>query len=222
MALDWNKPISFGKKRNAKVKSLSAGGAYPTKTTMNLMSVQDVVVDKKKVAIVGVIVGIVAILFIKFAVIDQFMNVSAKQAEYENAQATLFETQADLAGYNDVLKEYQQYSGAANGGGTIPDALVVVDMVNSVIGKEATITGINMKDKTVAVDVKGVSLQRVGELNAKLSAQKIVNSVSVSTADNKNSKNVNATLTMTLVGQTEAEINEASKSTSDAAAAQEQ
>lgn len=206
MALDWNKEISFGRKKGGGGKPKGPAGALPTKTTMNLMSKDRHAGDQRKRIITIAAIVLVAVLFGKFAIFDLFAQVNAKQNELGQAQTEMISAQSQLGDYSSVLSEYQSYIGAEREGSLIPDALIVVKMIDHVVGEEANITGISMSDTQVTVNINKITLKKVGDLAKKLRKQEIVQSVSVSTADNaQQGSDVTATLTVTLIGGETAE-----------------
>ena len=203
MALDWNKPIGGKKKSGGKGKGKGKGsaGALPSKKTMNLLSTDQRSGDQRRRIITIAAIVLVALLFGKFAVFDLFAQVNAKQQELGDAQTEMIAAQAQLGDYSSVISEYQTYMGTDHVGSMVPDALIVVRMIDQVVGKDANINGISMSETEVTVNIDKITLKKVGDLAKKLRKQEIVDSVSVSMADNsQQGKNVSATLTITLIG----------------------
>ena len=199
MALDW------GKDRSSSGAKSNGSSALPSKTTINLVSIND---DKENnpayVAAVGVVLAILIVLFTKFCVLDPLGAVNAKQSELSRAQQELANTNTMLADYDSVLSEYQSYVGANADGSSTNDALLVINTLYDAVGSQARITGISYADQRVTVNLDDTTLGGVGDIANRLREQSIVSDVTVTTAGTGSSSNsdagFSAAVNVTLVG----------------------
>ena len=194
MALDWNKEVSFG---NIFKRSNKAGSSnYPTKTTMNLY-----VVERKtqtnRVVLIGILLFLLVVLFVKFGVIDQYARLSAKEAELSQQKLNVSQAEAKLTNYDEVLATYQGF--ASTGDPNAVDAISVLDLVTSQVMPYANVSSIVLKDGVLTLTVTGVPLSTVGDLTSNLMVQDMVENVSVSTASNATKSTVGDTATITVL-----------------------
>lgn len=213
MALDWNKEVSFG---NIFKRSNKAGSSnYPTKTTMNLY-----VVERKtqtnRVVLIGVLLLLLVVLFVKFGVIDQYARLSAKEAELSQQKLNVSQAEAKLTNYDEVLATYQGF--ASTGDPNAVDAISVLDLVTTQVMPYANVSSIALKDGVLTLTVTGAPLSTVGELTSNLMVQDMVENVSVSTASNstKSTTGDTATITVQLSNGDAATISSGTKSGSSA------
>ncbi len=214
MALDWNKEVSFG---NIFKRSNKAGSSnYPTKTTMNLY-----VVERKtqtnRVVLIGILLFLLVVLFVKFGVIDQYARLSAKEAELSQQKLNVSQAEAKLTNYDEVLATYQGF--ASTGDPNAVDAISVLDLVTSQVMPYANVSSIVLKDGVLTLTVTGVPLSTVGDLTSNLMVQDMVENVSVSTASNstKSTTGDTATITVQLSNGDAATISSGTKSGSSSA-----
>ncbi len=214
MALDWNKEVSFG---NIFKRSNKAGSSnYPTKTTMNLY-----VVERKtqtnRVVLIGILLFLLVVLFVKFGVIDQYARLSAKEAELSQQKLNVSQAEAKLTNYDEVLATYQGF--ASTGDPNAVDAISVLDLVTTQVMPYANVSSIALKDGVLTLTVTGAPLSTVGDLTSNLMVQDMVENVSVSTASNstKSTTGDTATITVQLSNGDAATISSGTKSGSSSA-----
>ena len=200
MALDWSKNISFAGLRK---KAPKAKAVYPTKTYINL-----VVEDKKKLELrsmlpKAILVVLIAVVAIKFGVIDFYGRVAQKEAELGQQTSVLNDLEAQLVNYDSIKAEYETYeSTKLVADGIIVPAVDALKLVDRFITPVAQVDSINLQGNTMTLKLSNITLNGVGKLVSTLNAQPIVANVSVSTAaTNKDDKSQNTTAAMTIALQ---------------------
>ncbi|MBQ9021418.1 MAG: hypothetical protein IJ113_05340 [Eggerthellaceae bacterium] len=197
MALDLNKPIG--------VSASSASMALPTKKTMNLLVRERKTRGAWKYVLAALGLALLVGLFAKFAVFDVLAQVDLKRSELYAAQQELSAVQSQLENYDAILEEYRSYTGIASDGST--DALVVMNMVATLVQPRATVTAASTSDGSLLVNVKDITLDDLGKLADALRNDAMVADVAVTTASDISSKSeegsestnkVSATLQITL------------------------
>ena len=198
MALDWSKEISFSglKKRSPKAKS-----EYPSKTYINLVIRDKREADMRSMVLKGILIVLVAALFIKFGVFDFYDRVGKKQVELASQQQVLSGLESQLTNYNEVKTEYDMYESSrivsAEGTVSVHDAMELVDRY---IAPSAKIAAIDIKGNTISLSLADVTLDKVGKLVSTLYGQPMVANVSVSTAatEQDTNKAITASMVVTL------------------------
>lgn len=196
MALDWNKEVSFGS-----LKKKSKKAEMPSKTTMNLMVEEAHTFDIRKSWPWIVLLIVIAALFVKFGIVDPYVQVAQKQSELNQQQSLLSDAESKLSGYDALKTEYESYGAFLNSDSTASvDAVAVLDLVDQQIAPSATVTAISLKSNTLTLALANASLETIGNLTDQLRGQPIVSAVSVSTAatSTTNAQDVTATMVITL------------------------
>lgn len=194
MALDWNKEIRFG-------GSSKKTAEYPTKTIINLNTVDHATIDLRKAVILGVVLLVLVTCFVKFGVLDFYGQVAAKQNELSQQQAALSQIENKISNYDSVKAEYESYGSYLSGNSaTAVDAITVLNLIDQQIMPVSKATSITLKDNTLSLSLTNASLSTIGDLVNTLSAQPIVSNVSVSTAATSATaaQDVAATMVITL------------------------
>lgn len=203
MALDWNKEISFGEIKNALRRGPGgeSAGSYPAKTTMNLYQVESGGVQLRKLVLVTVLGAAVAVSFLKFGIIDQWSRVATKEAELAEINAELAEVESKLASNAGLIKEYESYAPIISSSGV--DATEVLSLVETYVMPSATVKSASLEGANLTLNLVDVPLDTVGEIVNTLQEQTLVESVSVTTAQNNRTDSTTAaTLQVAIVSAT--------------------
>ncbi|MDO4798030.1 MAG: hypothetical protein Q4A01_08420 [Coriobacteriales bacterium] len=185
MALDWNKEVSLGTILDlVRPNKGEAKGStdYPTKTTMNLYQGDKQATDVRKVVLVGVLLFVAIVVFVKFGVFDQLALLSQKEGELAQQRALI--TAAQSAGTEDfgAMKEAYEAYLVQYGDGSV-DVVSVLDMVDKYVKPRAEVTNIVLADGVLTLTLKDVPLDTVGDIARDVGKQKnLVTSVNVSTS----------------------------------------
>ena len=201
MALDWNKEISFSglKKGGTKMKS-----EYPSKTYMNLsVAKANSRISTRSIPLIVVLVVILG-LIIKFGVFDFYDRVNQAQAALEQQRVQLAEMNTAIAGYDELLEEYESYDTEhlAPDASTV-SAMSVMEMVQKVVVPHASIESIDLSGNVLTMSVKDINLNSSGALVNLLYQQPLVKSVTVSTASTNGQTAEDVTTTMVVTLQRE-------------------
>ncbi|MBQ9068216.1 MAG: hypothetical protein IJ131_04015 [Eggerthellaceae bacterium] len=186
MAIDLHKPIGAAP---------AASAALPTKRTMNLLVRERKSSGAWKYALAALALALLVAAFVKFAIIDVFGQVDVKKSELVGVQAERDALDKRLADYEALQDEYLSYTGVSITGASAPE---VTDMVARVVQPKATVTAINVSDGMISVNVKDLTLDELGKLADDLRAEELVQSVTVTNANDDESGHVFATLVATL------------------------
>ena len=175
----------------------------PSKTTMNLYQVEHAKTNLRTAVLVGVLVLVVLMAFVKFGVLDPLGTLSQKQAQLERQQQLLTKAAEGSGDYAEVKELYDAYE--AEYGSEMIDAIAVLDMVEQRVMGRATISNIVLADNTVTLTLEGVSLQTVGELASEVEKEPMVRATNVSSAETKDNgaENTVSTLVVKLVSPSE-------------------
>ena len=200
MALDLKKDINFSEVFGKLGRGSRMGSsAFPSKTTMNLYQGDEQSTDIRKVILVGILLTIGIVVFVKFGVLDQLDMLNKKEGELAEQRALLAATNASAGEYDSVKESFDAFT-ARYGEGSA-DAIAVLDMVEQRVMPVTTVTSISLADETLTLTLYNVPLDTVGNLAKDLETQEMVQSVNVSTASTQNAEGQNtvSTLVVTLV-----------------------
>lgn len=201
MALDWSKEISFSGLKKGKTKMNSE---YPSKTYMNLsVAKAGSRISTRSIPLIVVLVVILG-LIIKFGVIDFYARVGQAEAALEQQRVQLEEMNTAIAGYDELLEEYESYDTEhlAPDASTV-SAMSVMEMVQKVVVPHASIESIDLSGNVLTMSVKDINLNSTSTLVNLLYQQPLVKSVTVSTASTNGQTAEDVTTTMVVTLQRE-------------------
>lgn len=183
------------------------GGAWPSKTTINLYVRPSHALEARRAIPLAIGLAVLVFAVAKFGVLDQLARVTAKQSELMAAQAQLAQAESQLGDYDEVKDEYEAYNVQTSSTGI--DVLGALDLVDAYVKPSATVDAESIQDATMTVEVSGASLDTVGKIANTLRQQPQVAAVTVAAANNQqtsSSESVVVTLTITLntIAQTNA------------------
>lgn len=201
MALEWSKEISFSGLKKGKTKMNSE---YPSKTYMNLsVAKAGSRISTRSIPLIVVLVVILG-LIIKFGVIDFYARVGQAEAALEQQRVQLAEMSTAIAGYDELLEEYESYDTEhlAPDASTV-SAMSVMEMVQKVVVPHASIESIDLSGNVLTMSVKDINLNSTSTLVNLLYQQPLVKSVTVSTASTNGQTAEDVTTTMVVTLQRE-------------------
>ena len=201
MALEWSKEISFSGLKKGKTKMNSE---YPSKTYMNLsVAKAGSRISTRSIPLIVVLVVILG-LIIKFGVIDFYARVGQAEAALEQQRVQLEEMNTAIAGYDELLEEYESYDTEhlAPDASTV-SAMSVMEMVQKVVVPHASIESIDLSGNVLTMSVKDINLNSTSTLVNLLYQQPLVKSVTVSTASTNGQTAEDVTTTMVVTLQRE-------------------
>ena len=192
--MDLARPGKGGRQGTAQV---------PSKTTMNLYQAERSKTNLRTAVLVGVLILVVMVAFVKFGVFDPLANLSQKQDLLARKQDQLAEAAMGSSDYAEVKELYEAYS--TQYGTDVVDAIAVLDMVEGRVMSKATVSNIVLSGNTLTLTIEGVSLQTVGDLASEVEGEPMVTSTNVSSASTKDdsAENTISTLVVTLVSPSE-------------------
>lgn len=196
------------KKKKDEVKlsrATSKKKVEPSKRTLNLAIRERRYPDPKK-WIPGVLVVILlAALFAKFAVVDRYAKLDEAEKELSDKKATLEDTRAQYADYDEVRERYNMYS-YEGFDRTIANRLDVMDLLKRDVFPVCEVQSLSVSGKTISLSVTDLNLSQISQLIATLEGEPMVSSVTVFTAsDDKEATMGSASLSVELMDATEVE-----------------
>ena len=196
------------KKKKDEVKlsrATSKKKVEPSKRTLNLAIRERRYPDPKK-WIPGVLVVILlAALFAKFAVVDRYAKLDEAEKERSDKKATLEDTRAQYADYDEVRERYNMYS-YEGFDRTIANRLDVMDLLKRDVFPVCEVQSLSVSGKTISLSVTDLNLSQISQLIATLEGEPMVSRVTVFTAsDDKEATMGSASLSVELMDATEVE-----------------
>lgn len=194
-----SKEISFKKK-----------GKLPTKRTINLADSTKPKGINWAIAIPLIIVIIaLAVLFAKFAVVDQFAKLSKLQSENSEIQRNIDKMYEEIAKFDEVKSEYAHYtfSGFTEEELSRADRNGVLDLIDKYVMPSAVLDSWTLYGNTLVMMVSGITLGEANSIVANLETDPTISFCSVQTAsmDNGASEFVTAKITAYLTAEVPAE-----------------
>lgn len=204
MALDLKQEVSLSSitkvfKRGGKGDGQGAG-KIPSKVTMNLYQGDTRQTDIRKAIIVGVLLLVFILLFLKFGVLDQLDGLTRRQNELAHQEALLDQYKAQAPEYASVKEAYDTLR--AQYGGDSLDAISLITMIEQQVMPRATVSSIAFTNNTLTLTLYNVPLDTVGEISKTLQEHPAVKNVNVTNATTRDAEGQNtiSTLVVTLVG----------------------
>lgn len=185
-----------------------AGGKveYPTKTTINLASVEVESALSTPVTVGLFAVCMVAILlFAKFGVVDLLTASSKASGELSSAQSTLTELQSANSTYAKLKEQLESYSapGMTNDEKTYANREHALLVASSVSNLGSQLVSVSLSGNTMLIQIEDSNLDTVSKTVQKLNNLKWVESATPNTAQtNEDSNKVTSTITVQLTPAT--------------------
>jgi type II secretory pathway pseudopilin PulG len=184
MAIDLHREVHLPKRT-------ATHGQMPSKTDMNFLEAAGTGTHHGVGARIAVVAVIVAVL-LAVSVGVPLYQVSQKQAELADQQATQASLEQAIQGYDDVKQEYDSYQNLSNAAGI--DGLGVLDLVQDHIMGRCTVVNMSLKDTELTVRVTDVTLAQAGEIAQDLESVDGVGQASVSLAQGAASTDASSTV----------------------------
>lgn len=138
-------------------KDLGADSGYPEKTGINMVTA-DRKTDKRRNTAIAVIAAIVALILIKFLVVDMIVSALSARSQYMNIQESLDQLKASNVNYEKTLDKYNR-----QGDGRLSpkerrlsDRSDDLDLITDKVGSDATIKNIQISGNKATVSVEGL------------------------------------------------------------------
>jgi sulfur relay (sulfurtransferase) DsrF/TusC family protein len=177
---------------------------YPSKNVVNFAVRESDKKNFKVILPITVAAVILAVLFIKFGIVDLVSaknTVEVNMANYQNQTNKLLEYNKD---YELVALEYQSYNLSKDENGNVVNVTPMksLKMLESELLSVSHVQNFSITTDTITVKYGGVNLDKISEIYNTIKQNNIVDSVQVFTAgsQNDNSKNTVATMTIVLKG----------------------
>ena len=154
---------------------------YPNKKGINLIQND----EKQKNLLMTILIVLAAIVLLelglKYGVLDLYSKLNKAAAEYDEMHIKYVAAQNQLRDYDDVLMEYRTYSmdwmeKDTTGKYVSVDRRDVLDLIETNMMRRGTIKSLNVKDKTVNVEMSGMNLKQISQMCAELETSPIVES----------------------------------------------
>ena len=165
----------MSKKTGIKAKSV------PTKTTLNLVIKEKSEFRPGRLVPAVLIVLIAAGIFCKFAVLNRFAALDADEKQLAEEQQQLNNLILGYKDYDEVEAEYNRYT-YKDFDRTIPDHQDVLNVIEKHVFPVSGTRQMAITGKSVSLTLTGMTLEEISSLIAKLEAEPLVDSVTVSTA----------------------------------------
>lgn len=188
MSLDFNKNITFSKKKDA----------YPSKKSINLYFKEDKTTRPATIALYVLFIAVVCLLLVKLLVVDMSAGLVEKQEEIAKKQAILDERNALLEEYDEVESEYNRFvSSYLRDDEKIWNRIDVLKMLDETIYQYGDVGSVSIINKNISTTVVGPDLEKTVELVEKLEGYNMVDHVTVSTATLSGKHMINISITLT-------------------------
>lgn len=188
MSLDFNKNITFSKKKDA----------YPSKKSINLYFKEDKTTRPATIALYVLFIAVVCLLLVKLLVVDMSAGLVEKQEEIAKKQAILDERNALLEEYEEVLTEYNNYvSSYLRDDEKIWSRIEVLKMLDETIYQYGDVGSVSISSNKITTTVAGPNLEQTVDLVEKLESYNMVDHVTVSTASLSGTHTIHIQITLT-------------------------
>lgn len=153
----------------------------PAKTSMNLYIKEKSALSPSRWLPAVLIIVILAALFGKFAVADRFARLREAESALAARQNELAQLQQTYADYDEVEEQYSQYT-YRGFDRTIADRQEILDLLERDIIPYSQTRSVSVTGNVFSTTVTGLTLDQVSTMMAKLEADPLVDTVTVSTA----------------------------------------
>lgn len=176
---------------------------YPSKTTINLVEVaQDGATSKSRRNIIVLVVVLLALVFVKFGMIDPLVEANSETAKVASLQSELTVLQQQNTDYAKIKKQLDKYSapGMNEDEQTYANRTHALAVADSVSGLGKQLDSVSLTGNTLKIQLVDTNLTTVSDVVAKVKKNKWVESVLPNTAANtEDSSLVTATITVQLI-----------------------
>ena len=188
--------------KNLSLKGLkgSKGTQYPSKTSINLVAVEQSAELTPRTVVLVLVVLLLAALFCKFAVVDVMGAASQAESRVSAAQSQLSTLQASNADYSKVQDEYDRIgmSGLTGDERALVDRNRVIRLLEDTAAQLGYLQAVRVSGNTVELQFSDRSLNDVSLLMKRLEDEDIVSGVSVSMAKTDDKSDVVSVVTVQL------------------------
>lgn len=186
------------KKQDKKQNSAPTPAAVPAKNTMNLVRRQINISFTKLIPVV-VVLGVIALVFFKFGIIDPMMDKAAVNNEVSSKKETLASMEGKIAEYDKLAADYGRYSYGWMNEAEVNavDRLKILDLVEKKVANVATVENLAVNNNVLSLNVRGITLTQASEIVADLETSELVDRVSVGSASAESGRE--ASIFMTVV-----------------------
>ena len=175
----------------AKTKAAGAHRAkavkYPTKTSINMMTCG---LPKHTGRTVGIGICLIALLVafvVKVGVYDQFARLDQAENAYQTVHQQNLALQERVKDYKEVSLAYRAYamnfvSGESEDAVVLVDRQAILDLIEDKMLSRGEIVSISLHENTAVVNMSGMNLRQIAEMNAALKQSGIVRDVQLKLA----------------------------------------
>lgn len=194
--MDLKQPISL------KGIGKSEHVAYPTKSTINLVTADQ---SRNNIAVqlaLFVVVLVLVAIFAKFAVIDPLAQGAASDRQVVEAQVQLDQLVAANENYAELNQEYERYvvTGLTQEEQNTVDRDAVLDLLEEKVLNVGYLSSLKVSGNVASATCLGVNLANVSQLVQSLESDSRVAHVTVTTAQGETDASNSATIDITFVG----------------------
>lgn len=157
---------------------------YPSKTTINLMSANEVRGDTRSNALLFLVFIVLLAIFVKFAVIDPLSVSRQSTEELDAAKAELVALETENQSYTELSDQYSRYvvTGLTDEETGRADRDELIDLLQTKVLGATYISSVKVVGNSVTVACVGANLESISGLVKNLEQDSRVAYVTVSTA----------------------------------------
>ena len=181
---------------------------YPTKTSINMMTC-GLPKDTGKVLTIGIVAIALLVVFVaKIGVIDQFARLDKAESSYHTVHEQNEKLDEKLADYSRVSLQYKAstmnfFSSSDDSEESVVyvNRQKVLDLIEDKMMKRGEILSISISNDTAAINMSGMNLKQIAEMNTSLKKSPIVREVTLKiaqTEENRQASVLNFTVTLYL------------------------
>ena len=124
---------------------------------------------------------------VKVGVYDQLARLDRAESAYQTVHQQNLTLQERVADYEEVLLAYRAHamnfvSGDAEDAVVIVDRQAVLDLIEETMLTKGTLVSISLHENTAVVNMSGMNLKQISEMNARLKQRSIVRDVQLKLA----------------------------------------
>ena len=177
--------------KTAKTKAVGKQKAkpvkYPTKTSINMMTCGLPQHTGRTLGIGVCLIALLVAFVVKVGVYDQLARLDRAESAYQTVHQQNLALQERVADYEEVLMTYRAYtmnftSGDAEEAVLIVDQQAVLNLIEETMLSRGTLVSISLHQNTAVVNMSGMNLKQISEMNAALKQHGIVRDVQLKLA----------------------------------------
>lgn len=177
--------------KTAKTKAVARHKAkpvkYPTKTSINMMTCGLPQHTGRTLSIGVCLIALLVAFVVKVGVYDQLARLDRAESAYQTVHQQNLTLQERVADYEEVLLAYRAHamnfvSGDAEDTVVIVDRQAVLDLIEETMLTKGTLVSISLHENTAVVNMSGMNLKQISQMNAKLKQRGIVRDVQLKLA----------------------------------------